>query len=122
MPDIPSNRETGNAMTIGIVLAGIVAALILVGSFFLQSDQKGVDVTVNQPSTESPTTGETKRHRLQSYCIKGRRLRSALFFSRLRANDQPPLPTALDRRALARRLQGDRRRWSVACLLLRTRE
>ena len=30
MPDIPSNRETGNAMTIGIVLAGIVAALILV--------------------------------------------------------------------------------------------
>ena len=52
MPDIPSNRETGNAMTIGIVLAGIVAALILAGSFFFQSDQKGVDVTVNQPSTE----------------------------------------------------------------------
>jgi hypothetical protein len=24
----------------------------------LQSDQKGVDVTVNQPSTESPTTGD----------------------------------------------------------------
>ena len=45
MPDIPSNRETGNAMTIGIVLAEIVAALILVGSFFFQSDQKGVDVT-----------------------------------------------------------------------------
>ena len=45
-------------MTIGIVLAGIVAALILVGSFFFQSDQKGVDVTVNQPSTELPTTGD----------------------------------------------------------------
>ena len=45
-------------MTIGIVLAGIVAALILVGSVFFQSDQKGVDVTVNQPSTESPTTGD----------------------------------------------------------------
>ena len=59
MPDIRSNRETGNAMTIGIVLAGIVAALILVGSVFFQSDQKGVDVTVNQPSTESPTTGDT---------------------------------------------------------------
>ena len=57
MPDIPTNRETGNAMTIGIV-AGIVAALILVGSVFFQSDQKGVDVTVNQPSTESPTTGD----------------------------------------------------------------
>ena len=27
MPDIRSNRETGNALTIGIVLAGIVAAL-----------------------------------------------------------------------------------------------
>ena len=58
MPDTPSNRETGNAMTIGIVLAGIVAALILVGSVFFQSDQKSVDVTVNQPSTKSPTTGD----------------------------------------------------------------
>jgi len=58
MPDIRSNRETSNALTIGIVLAGIVAALILVGSVFFQSDQKGVDVTVNQPSTESPTTGD----------------------------------------------------------------
>ena len=34
MPDIPTNRETGNALTIGIVLAGIVAFLILVGSVF----------------------------------------------------------------------------------------
>ena len=58
MPYTPSSRETGNALTIGIVLAGIVAALILVGSFFFQSDQKGVDVTINQPSTESPTTGD----------------------------------------------------------------
>ena len=57
-PRYSPNRETGNAMTIGIVLAGIVAALILVGSVFFQSDQKGVDVTVNQPSTESPTTGD----------------------------------------------------------------
>ena len=58
MPYTPSSRETGNALTIGIVLAGIVAALILVGSFFFQSDQKGVDVTINQPSTELPTTGD----------------------------------------------------------------
>ena len=58
MPYTPSSRETGNALTIGIVLAGIVAALILVGSFFFQSDQKGVDVTINQPSTKSPTTGD----------------------------------------------------------------
>ena len=58
MPDICSNRETSNALTIGIVLAGIVAALILVASVVFQSDQKSVDVTVNQPSTESPTTGD----------------------------------------------------------------
>ena len=32
MPDTPSNRETGNALTIGIVLAGIFEALIVVGS------------------------------------------------------------------------------------------
>ena len=60
MPDTSTNRETGNALTIGLVLAGIVAVLILVGSVFLQPDQKGVDVTANQPSTESPTTGDTK--------------------------------------------------------------
>ena len=29
MPDIPTNRETGNALTIGIVLAGIVRSLFL---------------------------------------------------------------------------------------------
>ena len=58
MPDTSTSRETGNALTIGLVLAGIVAALILVGSVFFQSDQKGVDVTVNQPSTESPITGD----------------------------------------------------------------
>jgi hypothetical protein len=60
MPDTSTSRETGNALTIGLVLAGIVAVLILVGSVLFQSDQKGVDVTVNQPSTESPTSGDTK--------------------------------------------------------------
>jgi hypothetical protein len=60
MPDTSRSRETGNALTIGLVLAGIVAVLILVGSVLFQSDQKGVDVTVNQPSTESPTSGDTK--------------------------------------------------------------
>ena len=58
MPDIPSNRQTGNAMPISIVLAEIVAALILMSSVFFQSEQKGVDVTVNQPSTKSPITGD----------------------------------------------------------------
>ena len=60
MPDTSTRRETGNALTIGLVLAGIVAVLILVGSVLFQSDQKGVDVTVNQPSTELPTSGDTK--------------------------------------------------------------
>ena len=60
MPDTSTRRETGNALTIGLVLAGIVAVLILVGSVIFQSDQKGVDVTVNQPSTESPISGDTK--------------------------------------------------------------
>jgi hypothetical protein len=60
MPDTSTRRETGNALTMGLVLAGIVAVLILVGSVIFQSDQKGVDVTVNQPSTESPTSGDTK--------------------------------------------------------------
>jgi hypothetical protein len=60
MPDTSTSRETGNALTIGLVMAGIVAVLILVGSVLFQSDQKGVDVTVNQPSTESPTSGDTK--------------------------------------------------------------
>jgi hypothetical protein len=60
MPDTSTSRETGNALPIGLLLAGIVAVLILVGSVFFQSDQKSVDVSVNQPSTESPTSGDTK--------------------------------------------------------------
>ena len=60
MPDTSTSRETGNALTIGLVLAGIVAVLILVGSVLFQSDQKGVDVTVNQPSAKSPTSVDTK--------------------------------------------------------------
>ena len=65
MPDISTSRATGRrhseiTLTVSLVLAGVVAILILVGSVFFQSDQKGVDVTVNQPSTESPTSGDTK--------------------------------------------------------------
>jgi hypothetical protein len=44
---------------IGLVLAGVVAVLILAGSVFLKADQSG-DVTSTQPTTESPTTGDTK--------------------------------------------------------------
>ena len=65
MPDTSTSRATGRrhsdiTLTVSLVLAGVVAILILVGSIFYSSDQKGVYVTANQPSTESPTTGDTK--------------------------------------------------------------
>ena len=65
MPDTSTSRATGRrhseiTLTVSLVLAGVVAILILVGSVFFQSDQKGVDVTANKPSTESPTSGDTK--------------------------------------------------------------
>ena len=65
MPDTSTSRATGRrhseiTLTVSLVLAGVVAILILVGSVFFQSDQKGVDVTANQPSTGSPTSGDTK--------------------------------------------------------------
>ena len=45
--------------TIGLVLAGLVAVLVLIGSSVFDAGQKG-DVTATQPSTQSPTSGETK--------------------------------------------------------------
>ena len=92
MPDIPSNRETGNAMTIGIVLAEIVAALILAGSVFFQSDQKGVDVSVNQPSTELPTTGDTKRHRFLRKKGASASVGALFQITRIASARTPPLP------------------------------
>jgi hypothetical protein len=41
MPNAPTNRETDNALTIGLVLAGIVAILILVGFVSFTPDQEG---------------------------------------------------------------------------------
>jgi hypothetical protein len=58
MPNTPTERN--NTLTIGLVLAGVVAILILAGSLFFKPEQKAVDVTPTQPSTESPTTGDTK--------------------------------------------------------------
>jgi uncharacterized membrane protein affecting hemolysin expression len=66
MPEFPSDKDVGTkgvatksdkAMTIGLVLAGIVVALILAGSVFNQTSQEH---QVNQPSTESPISGDTK--------------------------------------------------------------
>jgi hypothetical protein len=46
MPDTPTSRAPGRrhseiTLTVSLVLAGVVAILILVGSVFFQSDQKG---------------------------------------------------------------------------------
>ena len=57
MPDTSTSRATGRrhseiTLTVSLVLAGVVAILILVGSVFFTPDQKGVDVTTNQTSSE----------------------------------------------------------------------
>ena len=57
MPDAPISRDTGRrhsdiTLTVSLVLAGVVAILILVGSVFFTPSQKDVDMTTNQTSTE----------------------------------------------------------------------
>ncbi len=57
MPDTLTSRATGRThraitLTVSLVLAGVVAILILVGSVFFTPSQKDVDVTTNQTSTE----------------------------------------------------------------------
>ena len=65
MPDKPSpetpvssdtQKSQSDPLTIGLVLAGVVAVLILAGATFFNSDEKKVDVTANPPSTEAPVT------------------------------------------------------------------
>ena len=58
MPNGPTSRETsrkdtGDAVTIGLVLAAVVATFVLFGPVLLKSDQKSVDVVATQP-TDSP--------------------------------------------------------------------
>ena len=60
-PDRPVNAgahegQTDNTVLAGIALVTALAILLLIGSAFFISDQKSVDVTVTQPTTESPTT------------------------------------------------------------------
>jgi hypothetical protein len=64
MPDKTIGREAGgsrrdNYVIYGIVLAAVVAVLLLFGSN-LFTDEKSVDVTPTQPSTESPAIGGTQ--------------------------------------------------------------
>jgi hypothetical protein len=61
MPNGPTSEDTGrqgtdDPLTIGLVLAAVVATFILFGSVFFKSDQKSVNVAATQPSTESPIT------------------------------------------------------------------
>ena len=58
MPNCPTNRETsrkdtGDAVTIGLVLAAVVATFVLFGPVLVKSDQKSMDVVATQP-TDSP--------------------------------------------------------------------
>ena len=58
MPNGPTSREvsrknTGDAVTIGLVLAAVVETFVLLGPVLLKSDQKSVDVVATQ-STDSP--------------------------------------------------------------------
>jgi hypothetical protein len=58
MPNGPISRETdrkdtGDAVTIGLVVAAVVATFVLFGPVWLKSDQKSVDVAATQP-TDSP--------------------------------------------------------------------
>jgi S-methylmethionine-dependent homocysteine/selenocysteine methylase len=58
MPNGPTGRETsrkdtGDAVTIGLVLAAVVATLVLFGPVLLKSDEKSMDVVATQP-TYSP--------------------------------------------------------------------
>ena len=48
-----SRKDTGDAVTIGLVLAAVVATLVLFGPVLLKSDQKSMDVVATQP-TDSP--------------------------------------------------------------------
>ena len=59
--DHPENRAD-KAMTIGIVLAGIVALLIVAGSVFNQTSQES---QVNQPSTQSLADGNSTAPKVQ---------------------------------------------------------
>ena len=58
VPNGPTSREisrkdTGDAVTIGLVLAAVVATFVLFGPILLKSDQKSMDVVATQP-TDSP--------------------------------------------------------------------
>ena len=71
MPNGPTSRETsrkdtGDAVTIGLVLAAVVATFVLFGPVLLKSDQKSVDVVATQP-----TIHQSKRHSLSQpeHCL-----------------------------------------------------
>jgi hypothetical protein len=59
MPNGPTSRETDGkgadgVLSIGLVLAAVVATFILFGPVLFKADQKSVDVAATQQPTESP--------------------------------------------------------------------
>ena len=67
MPDRPTSPDrpvstgahegqTDNTVLAGIALVTALAILLLIGSAFFIPDQKSVDVSATQSTTESPTT------------------------------------------------------------------
>ena len=81
MPDTSTSRATGRThrditLSVSLVLAAVVAILILVGSIFFSSDQKGVDVTANQRARSRRQLAIPKRLRFRPFGNDGRQLRS----------------------------------------------
>jgi hypothetical protein len=59
----PPGARTDKTMTIGILGAGIIAALVLIGSMFLI--QSGEEAHINQPSTQSLANDNTSTNPAQ---------------------------------------------------------
>ena len=51
-----SRKDTGDAVTIGLVLAAVVVTFVLFGPVVLKSDQKSVDVVATQPTNSAIKT------------------------------------------------------------------
>jgi len=74
MPELPSERTTVSnteratkfglfLMTTGLVLAGIIAVIIVIGSIFYMSDQSRQDAGIDQPA-QSLADDSPERNRL----------------------------------------------------------
>jgi len=53
MPDTPAKRD--NTLMIGLVLAVVIAVLILAGATIFNSGSTDTNVTVTEPTQQTPT-------------------------------------------------------------------